>query len=347
MASQEAMHLRRWPLRALLVLLGAGGVALALGGLRGSLRAEDKAQRGTLLAGCRHRESLLRTIDCFFTVRDYVSEETRPPGYRGDYVRRRPEQGPYVSKYHWATDGTRWRCDGKIVWPADDEGIDAFTQRSFSGEAYYFLDLKEFMGWREAQDRGSLFGRSLFYLLMTDNDRPLSEALADDDVVLVGQEELRGKTCYKLVRRKEDPERGRHTKTYWLLADGSFPMVRFEWETVWADPRPPWIGGRTIVTVEEMADCGEGLLLPKVTKREWYALFEGSKASWQSTDVFSMDEVTVNAELGDELFVLDFPIGSFVHDETGKARYVGGPFNEAEVRVSKPPPCELDPNGPQ
>jgi len=158
MAFREVVHRRRRLLGALLAVLGLGGGALALALLRGPLRAGQESDRRTLLAGCRRREARLRTIDCFFTVRDYVSEEMRPPGYRGDYVRRRPEQGPFVSKYHWATDGTRWRCDGKIAWPADDEGIDAFTQASFDGETHYFLDLYRFEGSRGHQERGAFTG---------------------------------------------------------------------------------------------------------------------------------------------------------------------------------------------
>jgi len=165
-------------------------------------------------------------------------------------------------------------------------------------------------------------------------------------VTLVGQEELRGKNCHKLVRRIEDPKRGRHTRTYWLLADGSYRMVRLEIESMSAHPRPPRIGARIIVTAEEVAEYGDGIVLPKVTKVERYALSKDMKPWWIDTVVFSMDQVRVNAELGDELFVLDFPIGSFVSDDTRTAAYVGGRLDEAETRVSRPPPRELEPSGP-
>jgi len=347
MACSGGTHVGRWPWTALAAAAGAAAIALGLTLLLDPLRAQDKADRRTLLAGLRYRESCVRTIDCFFTLREFLSEDMRSHRADGDYVRKLPEQGPSVWKYRWATDGTRWRCDERIMWPADDQGPDAFTQRSFDGQEYYFLDLKRLVGWHEAESRGSPYEESVCYLMMTDGSKPLSEALAEENVALVGQGDLRGQSCYKLVRHEEDPQRGSRTITYWLLADGCFPMVRYEYETVWAQPRLPEIGRRMLLTVQEMTHCGEGLVLPRAAKREVYALLEGSECRWQSTTLFSVDEIKVNADLDAEVFVLDFPIGAFVSDDTGRAAHIGGEFNEADTRASQPPIPELAPTGPK
>ncbi len=245
-----------------------------------------------------------------------------------------------MTKYFWATDGLRWRCDERVMAPPTRQWCTNYRQAAFDGEWYYSLELDGLRGTKGSKPVAAEFKTTVFYLMMDRRGQPLSEFWSQPGAKLAGQENLAGENCYKLEYEDTLAAGGTRTVTCWLLADMGLVPKRIDLRILWPVPRADSreIGRRSILTAEEFTQVDGGLWLPTTVKNEIYAALSDGTFKWRKTTVFRVNEILVNTDVQDLVFALQFPIGASVEDAvSAMSRTVGGEFDAERIKLKQVP----------
>lgn len=311
----------------------------------GGSTSEVDSVRGTIIRGIKHRETAITTVECFFTLREFLSDSFREDVIAAGNERLLPREGPGVTKYFWATDGVRWRCEEAVLRPEPSVWSEQYRLASFDGQWFYWLDLYNLMGSRgmEKHELGLGFTDDLLYFMTHHNGQRLSEWLSGEKVRLVGQEPVRGAICYKFVYGEQTAESAREYAC-WVDPELGFATRQFTYRLTYTPPRGRLGGVYNVLVALEFVEPTEGIWLPSKVKHEKYYLDPGEGYTWRKTVMFSLDGASVNQQLPQEAFQLRFPIGTWIARDDGTVEVVGGRLeDEGTLTRESPPPREIGP----
>jgi hypothetical protein len=277
-----------------------------------------------LIKAVKYGDSLYRNIDCKYTVNEQFSKSIQEKF--GMPLKRKLE-------IHWRSEGAREYID-----------VTQHDGRLFNGMPFRFIAANNGEGrkqWQPYQNVGDIFSTPYrhswpvpidFGLTLGSKNKKLGESLAECEITILRQEKWQGHECYFVQAIKPDGAKAE----------------------VWIDPEIGWRarcvrywGPDGTIWHEasaEFKDCGNGAWFPVegVFKRYGNDPNTGKRAVSNERKL-KVEQVTVNADLTQRDFDIQFPRGTDVYNHDLNKSYIAGVtsidgFDDSELSPLKDKP---------
>lgn len=293
---------------------------------------DEKQQMKILMRALENREGLFVKPAGYFTIKGFFSPEVIEEVSKIGNDWMLPKAGPSVSKIYWATDGLRWRCDEKQVVP--NSSPYKHVQQAYDGERYFVYSpaVEELI--ISNDDIGPRFSTGVFYLMNEWANQPLSHYLSTHEYSISGWEKRDGEDCLKVTVDASSPKYYQNI-IFWFSR--AHELATIEIQSL-SQERGANVAIGRIFKAEKMKQHSSGLWLPNQCTRETYALKTGQAPQWRSTDVFTVEELTINTANIDAKFQIPVTLGTKIYSEPGQLpSIVGGRIDLDVVSLEKDP----------
>lgn len=258
-----------------------------------------------------------------------------------------------VSSFHWHAGQVRWLCERTTLYPRNTGPLITDWAR-YNGELMYlYNDFTQHGLVKPSDNAPGFYGvvNSNPHIGLPKYIEALCGALRNDvPVSFLKAEIINGVQCftYEGIRTERKKGQGRFSRVKISVdPNKNFRLVKLVDVTLLPDTENKTTsnGSAMIYSAKKWDEVSKDIFLPTISKIETYRIYQG-KSKWRTTEIVSVDNVSINTDFPNKVFERTFPPGIPIMNRIISPQtivFIGGKWHKSVKNVAngKHPKLEM------